>query len=94
MLRDAKADVCEVKIRIKALAFAQDSKVPPEQNPSEEALQASEHWIDRFRDLSRQYNEPWREDLLARALQRESYSPGSVDASAAVAARHSRAIWL
>lgn len=47
--------------------------------------EASPHWLDRFRDLTRVANEPWREDLLARALAAESARPGSVSI---------RALWL
>jgi hypothetical protein len=38
----------------------------------------SEHWMDRFLELARSHNEPWRTDLLARALARETSLPGSV----------------
>jgi hypothetical protein len=45
----------------------------------------SQHWMDRFNDLARAHNEPWREELLARALAAESLDPGTVSP---------RALWL
>lgn len=45
----------------------------------------SESWIDRFNELAKLNNEPWREDLLARALAKEADSPGGVSP---------RALWL
>lgn len=38
----------------------------------------SEHWMDHFNRLARQRNEPWREQLLARALIGEAEIPGSI----------------
>jgi hypothetical protein len=52
------------------------------ENHTEEATQ---HWIDKFSELARAHNEPWREDLLARALAKESSTPGTVPV---------RALWL
>jgi hypothetical protein len=41
--------------------------------------------MDKFAELARMRNEPWREDLLAHALATESSSPGTVSP---------RALWL
>ena len=41
--------------------------------------------MDKFSELARAHNEPWREDLLARALAAESAFPGTVSP---------RALWL
>ena len=38
----------------------------------------SEHWLDRFFSLARARNEPWRDDLLAKALARETTNPRSI----------------
>jgi len=44
-----------------------------------QALEASEaHWMDKFNELARAHNEPWRAELLARALAAEASAPGSV----------------
>jgi hypothetical protein len=36
-------------------------------------------WLDRFNDLARRQNEPWRAELLARALALESSTGGAVN---------------
>ncbi|WP_037248259.1 hypothetical protein, partial [Rhodopirellula baltica] len=38
----------------------------------------TDHWIDRFNELARIRLEPWRQDLLARALAAEATAPGIV----------------
>src|SRR5690606_9903590 len=38
----------------------------------------TDHWTDKFNELSRCRNEPWRKELLARALAAESENPGTV----------------
>lgn len=47
--------------------------------------QISPHWMDKFNELARARNEPWRKELLARALATEASNPGSVTP---------RALWL
>lgn len=42
-------------------------------------------WLDRFDELAKKHNEPWRKDLLSRALAQEAKSPGSVSP---------RALWI
>lgn len=37
-----------------------------------------DHWTDHFNRLAKQRNEPWRSELLARALAAEASKPGSV----------------
>lgn len=46
-----------------------------EEQPDKEV---SQHWFDKFSELTRVHNEPWREDLLARALAAEACRPGTV----------------
>lgn len=45
----------------------------------------SDCWLDRFNEFAKLSNEPWREDLLARALAKEAESPGTVSP---------RALWV
>lgn len=42
-------------------------------------------WLDRFHEYARKQNEPWRVDLLARALAKEAEKPGSIGP---------RALWI
>lgn len=46
--------------------------------PSGTETEISPHWMGKFSELARAHNEPWREDLLARALATESATPGTV----------------
>jgi hypothetical protein len=46
--------------------------------PSAPERDISPSWLDRFNELARLHNEPWREDLLSRALAWEAENPGSV----------------
>lgn len=55
------------------------------ESQAESEAKISPHWVDRFNELARQRNEPWREELLARVLAKESSLPGSVS---------TRALWL
>jgi hypothetical protein len=53
--------------------------------PSRAETEISPHWMGKFSEFARAPNEPWREDLLARALATESSTPGTVP---------SRTLWL
>jgi len=60
---------------------ALDQLPPPESDQSGDSAAEKEiepHWIDRFNEYARAVNEPWRADLLAKALAREAEAPGSV----------------
>lgn len=59
---------------IKYLSNTDDS----EQHEIECGDEVSYSWLDRFNELAKLRHEPWREDLLARALAKELESPGSV----------------
>jgi hypothetical protein len=76
----------KLKVATLALNYIENPKKdadPSSFNGGDEGV--SGHWIDRFSELARARNEPWREDLLAKALASESASPGSVSP---------RALWL
>jgi hypothetical protein len=45
----------------------------------EEAPETTAHWIDEFNQLSRKRLEPWRQDLLGRAISLENCVPGNVN---------------
>lgn len=85
---------CQGNVVAKALAHLATkpdptpSLQPPQTDlPGSETQGAviSEHWTDHFNRFARQRNEPWREQLLARALAKESENPGSVS---------SRLLWI
>jgi hypothetical protein len=38
----------------------------------------TEHWVDRFNEIARLRLEPWRQELVSRALAAEATDPGSV----------------
>ena len=46
--------------------------------PAAPLPEVSAHWMDKFSELARARNEPWREDLLARTLAQESSTPGTI----------------
>ncbi len=45
----------------------------------------SPHWMDKFNEFARARNEPWRSELLSKALAREAKQPGCIGP---------RALWL
>ncbi len=76
-------EVCRVlSIQEKSLNYSKEEKAVSE---AEENTAIEDHWLDKFNELARNRNEPWREELLARALGKETESPGSVSP---------RALWL
>ena len=90
-LKEVSASIRQLNIRNKALDY-----LPPEnqdncdsmgkETPIEEAKgEIAAHWMDKFSDLARTHNEPWREDLLAQVLAAEASSPGKIS---------TRALWL
>jgi len=56
-----------------------------EENTDEGQPEFSLHWMDRFNELAKANNEPWRQDLLAKALAFEASKPGSIN---------TRALWI
>jgi hypothetical protein len=76
-LEELRGDVRQVKTAAKALGH-----LPADAKGS---ATISEHWTDKFNQLVRAANEPWREELLARALAAEAVAPGTIVP---------RALWL
>lgn len=83
-LQEIDASMRAIKVSAKALTYlpepnqrdtAQASGTPSSDIPNPEV---TAHWMDRFSELARAHNEPWREDMLARALAQESAEPGTV----------------
>ncbi|MBV9618558.1 MAG: DUF2806 domain-containing protein [Verrucomicrobia bacterium] len=62
----------QIHVGRKALDYVEETQ------PSSTLPAISAHWLDKFNELARASNEPWREELLARALAQEARSPGSV----------------
>ncbi|ODA36718.1 DUF2806 domain-containing protein [Planctopirus hydrillae] len=93
-IADAEADIRQLHTAAQALHYLPhfstnssdaNQQVPDASTADEPAYTVSEHWMDKFNQLARSKNEPWRQDLLARALAAESANPGSINA---------RALWL
>lgn len=73
------------QLNVATLALEYQSQTTSSDSDDAERVEVEDHWIDKFNTLARASNEPWREDLLARALAAESSGPGSVSP---------RALWL
>jgi hypothetical protein len=76
-LDEIDASLRQLKIGIQALKYlpASTGQTPP---PAKPLPEVSAHWMDKFSELARAHNEPWREDLLARALAVEPSAPETV----------------
>jgi hypothetical protein len=76
-IAEVDASVRQLQIGAKALNYlpALSAKSAA---PSGAETEVSPHWMGKFGELARAHNEPWREDLLARALATESATPGTV----------------
>lgn len=85
-LREIEQSFRALKIGQKALSHLCGS--PKGNEALEESVgnpEISDSWLDRFYELAKLNNEPWREELLAKALAKEAGYPGSVSP---------RALWL
>ena len=82
-------NMSQLNIAVKAIEYTPRDSSPSDTSPTPEAHagqpEISAHWLDKFRELAKARNEPWRENLLARALAVESSDPGTVSP---------RALWL
>ena len=63
---------------LQAPSSGQSPPSPDRASGTSSSPEITAHWLDKFRDLSQSHNEPWREDLLARALAAEAANPGEV----------------
>ncbi len=68
----------QINIGILAIGYVPLNADDTEEVKSEAQQEISPHWMDKFNELARAHNEPWREQILARALAAESINPGSV----------------
>jgi hypothetical protein len=58
-------------------AFEQ-TKEETTEAPNPEITTIDAVWLDRFDDLAKRHNEPWRRELLAKALVLEAEQPGTI----------------
>ena len=89
-IEEIDASLRELNIKSKALEYIDatpqiEQKSIPNPQSQQNEPEITEHWMDRFNDLARSHNEPWRENLLAKALAAESMKPGTVSP---------RALWI
>lgn len=89
-MEEVAASLRQLKVGAQALSYiaTNDNKTDDPASPvgdSSAQSDVTQHWIDKFSELARTNNEPWREDLLARALAAESAQPGTVS---------TKALWL
>ena len=85
-----KKDIEYIEGNLRQLNIGQKalSYLPPPKDKKTEDQTSPEiipHWMDKFNELARVRNEPWREELLARALATEASSSGTI---------MPRALWL
>lgn len=75
---------CEEEFRRLNVIYSSLDYLTPEQNESDtkelntESAEVSPHWLDKFNEFAKARNEPWRKDLLARALAIEATDPGGI----------------
>ena len=81
-LLDSESEIRQLHVAAGAMAYLPDFSSSTDQNAEGESEEESEpipdHWMDRFNQYARQNNEPWRQDLLSRALAMQAASPDSV----------------
>jgi len=69
-------------INVLSAAGQELGKLPPSSSESRSPQEMEEHWLDRFFNLTRAHNEPWRAALLAKALALETAAEGSISLNA------------
>ena len=77
----AEKDLRQLGVYQKAIEHVPDNPAPSPQPTSAESLDPPDDfkaWLDTFNDYARKQNEPWRAELLARALALESSTPGAL----------------
>jgi len=81
-LRHVEEEVRRFGVFVAALDYAHQSR---EGGTSPEVTILDAVWLDRFDEFARRQNEPWRRELLAKALAKEAEQPGRIGL---------RALWL
>ena len=79
-LRQLDADMRRVGIINKAFLYFPETATGGSSKTHDGPING--HWLSVFQQLSAAENEPWRQDLLARALAIEATKPGSISARA------------
>lgn len=82
-LVDSESEIRQLHVAAGAVAYLPDFSSSTEQNATEVKIEEDsepipDHWMDRFNQFARQNNEPWRQDLLSRALAMQATNPDSV----------------
>jgi hypothetical protein len=75
-------DIRQLGIYRKAEEYLPSNTISPEERDvetvEENYKQSNEVWLDVFNEYARRSNEPWRADLLSRALALEVQEPGNI----------------
>ena len=84
-LHDTECDIRQMQIATTAIEYLPEFS-PQTTEPTHDAASAEtpeiepvpEHWMDRFNSYARKSNEPWRCELLSRALALQATNPDAV----------------
>lgn len=77
----AERELRQLGVFRRAIDYVPDNQTSNEQHAASEDIDPPEQfkaWLDAFNDYARKQNEPWRADLLSRALALESVTPGAL----------------
>lgn len=84
-MEHVERELRQLGVYAKALDYVPENASKSQADASLDAPKEFNIWLDAFNAFAQKQNEPWRADLLARALAIESDKPGSID---------QRALWF
>ena len=84
-LHDIECDIRQMQIATTAIEYLPEFS-PHTNEPTNDSASAEDpeiepvpdHWMDRFNSYARKSNEPWRSELLSRALALQATNPDAV----------------
>lgn len=77
----AERELRQLGVYQRAIEYVPDNQTSQEPHTATDDIDTPEQfkaWVDTFNDYARKQNEPWRADLLSRALALESATPGTL----------------
>lgn len=85
-IEECEREVRKLNTYQKAIEYSPEDKPQNQQGEKDEGRPPiSPHWMDKFNEFAKAQNEPWRSELLAKALALEANNPGCIGP---------RALWL